>query len=141
MTVLLVDDDAATRSACADELRTLGVTVQEAASAQAALTVVREGRPAAVIVAYPMPLRDGRTLTAALREDSALRGLVIVAHSKWGWRRTRSRALSEGCDAFFEAPAPLPAIVEEICRRLGQQGRSLRLRAPVAGGLIAAPVG
>jgi CheY-like chemotaxis protein len=124
MKVLIVDDDAADRQACADQMRLERVSVLETDSAERGLELVEAEAPDVVVTAYPMPLRDGRTLTAVLLERPAAERPLVVAHTSWSWSRTLGRARDEGCDAVLRKPTPAREILARS-RRLLRQRRAV----------------
>ncbi|MGY4397208.1 PAS domain S-box-containing protein [Sphingomonas sp. UYAg733] len=65
--VLLVDDEAGVRSATAEMLRTLGLSVVEAESARDALTLLAASRPDYIVTDHLMPEMTGAELAGAAR--------------------------------------------------------------------------
>jgi CheY-like chemotaxis protein len=87
--------------------------VVELTDAEAALEALERGRPDLVVLDFPQPFRDGRSLTRALRSDPRTADTPIVAVSGWDYRRTRETAMRLGCTAFVAAAAS-----EEELRRV-----------------------
>ena len=71
--ILVVDDDAAVRSAVTDALRQDGYQVDAACNGQQALAAFGKHRPDALVLDLDMPIMDGPTLMRTLRE-----------RTKWG---------------------------------------------------------
>jgi CheY-like chemotaxis protein len=85
-TVLLVDDEDLVRTATAEMLRDLGYTVVEAASGAQALSSLRSGVEAKVLVTdYLMPGMSGAALVHEMREAGhQLPSLIITAYANAG---------------------------------------------------------
>ena len=81
--VLLVEDDAATRDALRDILSEQRIRVWTAADGRAALELLRSGRiaPSVIVMDLVLPRMSGFELREALRADPALAGIPVVAMS------------------------------------------------------------
>ena len=79
--VLLVEDDAATRDALRDILSEQRIRVWTAADGRAALELLRSGRitPSVIVMDLMLPRMSGFELREALRADPALAGIPVVA--------------------------------------------------------------
>jgi CheY-like chemotaxis protein len=78
-TILVVDDDDDCRSIIADLLEMSGYTVLSCGSAQAALDVARQQRPALILADFVMPGADGAWLIRSLRgEGGTLADVPVV---------------------------------------------------------------
>jgi PAS domain S-box-containing protein len=77
---LLVDDEEFVRASTADMLEGLGYQVQEAVSAEAALTLMRDGlRPDVIITDHLMPGMTGVDLARTVRERAPNLPVLIVS--------------------------------------------------------------
>ena len=82
-TILVVDDDPASRYALGRLLAGPAVVIMEAANGADALERIRQSRPGAVVLDLVMPGLGGLDVLAALRADLTLRDLpLVVATSK-----------------------------------------------------------
>ena len=77
-TVLIVDDDPATRDLLHRMLAKEGFRVLEAANGDAALALARADRPDVITLDVLMPGLDGWGVLAALKGDAALSGIPVV---------------------------------------------------------------
>ncbi|WP_423760132.1 PAS domain-containing hybrid sensor histidine kinase/response regulator [Burkholderia sp. NLJ2] len=114
--VLVVDDDAATRSSLSAALVTLGAEVDVASSGREALRRVARQCPTVVLSDLAMPDGDGFWLLDALRRDSQpnvhdLRVLAVTAHAGLADER---RALAAGFDAYLCKPVDLQQLAQAI---------------------------
>jgi CheY-like chemotaxis protein len=113
--ILLVGLDERRRH-CAGAGMPAGYEVVAVDRGDDALEALARGLPAAVVVDFPVPLRDGRLLTAALKSDPATAGVPVLAYTTWNYRRTRAAALSAGCAAVLGADAS----ADEVSGALGE---------------------
>ena len=107
--VLLVDDDAGVRRTLAKFLGRDGIAVVEADNGQQALTYLRDGGAASVIVLdLRMPVMDGFAFRAEQRREPAFAGIPVIVLS--GADTDRFAELD--ADATFEKPASFASLVE-----------------------------
>lgn len=76
--IVLVDDDAALRSAISLTLGSAGYTVYEAADGKEGLAVIERYQPDLVITDFTMPVMSGLHLLAALRENEKTKYLPVI---------------------------------------------------------------
>ena len=77
-TVLIVDDNAATRGALTDQLEHEGYTVMNAPSAEECMHAARDISPAAALIDLALPNRNTLHLLAQIKADSVLRGMPVI---------------------------------------------------------------
>ena len=107
--VLLVDDDAGVRRTLARFLGRDGYAVVEADNGQEALTYLKDGGAASVIVLdLRMPVMDGFAFRAEQRREPALAGIPVIVLS--GADTDRFDELDAA--ATFEKPASFASLVE-----------------------------
>lgn len=122
-TILIVEDDAATRAQVARLLRLQGYGTLEAGDGAAALQALRRGGVAAVISDVTMPGMDGFDLVAAIRADPTLAATPVMLLTALGDRASMRRGMTAGADDYLGKPfAPqelvqaLAAVVEKKAR-------------------------
>ena len=76
--VVVVDDDEAIRLMVARALRDEGYDVATARDGAEALAVVRERRPAAIVLDYQMPVCDGATFAAEYRAAETVPAPIVL---------------------------------------------------------------
>ena len=122
-TVLVVDDDPASRYALSRLLEPLGARVQEAVDGAEGLRLVRAALPSAVLLDLVMPDLGGLEVLEALRADPATRGLpVVVATSKALTDEERVRLAGWNVPVLPKSAlgrADAPAEVRDALRRAG----------------------
>ncbi|MEM6997889.1 MAG: response regulator [Patescibacteria group bacterium] len=70
--VLVVEDEAALRSALCDALRDEGITVLEASNGEEALQLLRTEEPDLMLLDNLMPVMDGASTLQAMKDDDSL---------------------------------------------------------------------
>ncbi|UCF39864.1 MAG: response regulator [Gemmatimonadota bacterium] len=101
-TVLVVDDDAATRSVLRRALEQQGWRVAEAENGRVALERVGEGRPELVLLDLLMPEMDGFEFLAAFRERDGCRGVPVVVITGKELTDAERRRLNGGVEWIVE---------------------------------------
>jgi len=101
---LVVDDGAENRAVLSAMLTLLNFTVIEAANGQAALVQAQACQPKVIFVDLVMPIMDGFTTAAQLRQLPALQDATIVAVSAGAFTLDQTHSLLVGCNAFLPKP-------------------------------------
>jgi CheY-like chemotaxis protein len=83
--------------------------VETAVSADEGLAKARAFHPEVVICDVAMPVVDGLSFAKAVREDSELRAVLLIAISGWTRPRDAEQALAAGFDYFLPKPVDLRA--------------------------------
>jgi two-component system, cell cycle response regulator DivK len=127
-TVLIADDNADMRDICAAGLRYQGYRVLTARDGAEALRMVREERPAVVLMDLRMPGIDGYTATEFLKshpETSAIPIVALTIHDRIADLR---RAAAAGFDAYLVKPYSNTGLLEVVAYFCGHvpEGPALR---------------
>ncbi|MHB8462934.1 MAG: response regulator transcription factor, partial [Vulcanimicrobiaceae bacterium] len=109
--IAIVDDDRAMRDMLELVLTREGYEVRTAQDGPAALMLVREWSPDAVVLDVMMPRLDGITLLPMLREVTQAPILMLTAK---GEVEDKVRSLASGADDYLTKPF----VVEELLARL-----------------------
>ncbi len=118
--VLIVDDDAAVRSALKFALEVEGLSVRLYDGPAALLADIELPRCGCLVVDYRMPGMDGLQLVDALRaRNVALPVILITARAS---KQLRRCAENSGIDYVLEKPLSDGALVESIRSALGTCG-------------------
>jgi signal transduction histidine kinase/CheY-like chemotaxis protein len=114
--ILLVDDDADSRSILARLLRRAGGSVVEAASAPAALAALSLELPDVLISDLGMPGIDGFTFIRSVRDLPREKGGLVpaIALSAYSRREDRIKAISAGFQAHISKPADIVEILTMV---------------------------
>jgi len=118
--VLVAEDDPASRSATRLFLQRVGYHVGEAADGPATLREASMGHYDLVILDLGLPGLDGEEVLARLRRDSALPVIVLTGRSE---EAERVRVLDLGADDYVVKPCSLPELDARI-RAVLRRGQS-----------------
>ena len=113
-TLLLVEDNEASRDALARRLERRGYRVLLAGDGQQAVAIVRDAAPNLVLMDLGLPLVDGWEATRRLKADAATRHIPIIVLSAHALTDDRDRALAVGSDDFDTKPIRFPQLLEKI---------------------------
>lgn len=110
-TVLIVEDDASTRTEVARNLVAHGYRVEEAANAAEALRAWDTRRPDLILLDLGLPDADGLLVIRRVRRDATTPILVVSAR---GEERTKVEALEAGADDYVTKPFGIPELHARI---------------------------
>jgi DNA-binding response OmpR family regulator len=120
-TILIVDDEPRYVRLVEINLQTAGYAVQTAANGQEAVEGVAAGQPDLILLDVMMPIMDGFTACARIREFSNIPVILVTAK---GEERDRVRGLDAGADDYIVKPfsaQELLARVRAVLRRAERQ--------------------
>lgn len=103
-TILVTDDDAATRKLYREVLEFRRFVVEEASTGDECLALARGIRPALIVLDLHMPIRDGFSAALELKANAITRPIPILAVSGASRPQQTARALTAGCDAVLNKP-------------------------------------
>jgi len=103
-TLLLVDDNDLNRAVLSTLLRPLGFHIVEARDGQEGLERASDHDLDAIITDLMMPTLDGFEMTQAIRADSQLQHLPVIATSASVFNEDREKSMQAGCDDFLAKP-------------------------------------
>jgi two-component system cell cycle response regulator DivK len=117
-TLLLVEDNDLNRDMLARRLARAGFQTVEATDGAAAIEVMREARPALVLLDMNLPVLDGWSVCERVRTSDDIADIPIIALTAHAMSEDRERALRAGCDEYATKPIDFPALLEKIRRLL-----------------------
>ncbi len=135
--VLLVEDDAAIRSALVRLLTEAGHVVSTAATGMDGLAQVVDERPQVVVLDLGLPDVDGLSVLAMIRAVSQVPVIVATARDD---ERVIVAALDAGADDYLVKPFGADQLGARIRAVLRRAGDAEPLGAAVVGGLVVDPV-
>ncbi len=131
--VLVVDDEAAARSALSELLRDEGYEVQSAADGYKALGRIEQWAPDVVITDVKMPALGGIELMAKLREQQPDTAVIIM--TAFGSVEGAVEAMQLGADDYLSKPVHLPhllLLLERVIARRALASEAKALRSALA---------
>lgn len=115
-TVLIAEDNATNRELIREILQIRGFEVLEAGDGEEALTIARKTKPFAALIDIQMPRLNGLQLVQAVRHDTELCGIPMIALTAFAMRGDREKAIEQGFDGYVTKPINVPALLAEIDR-------------------------
>jgi EAL domain-containing protein (putative c-di-GMP-specific phosphodiesterase class I)/DNA-binding response OmpR family regulator len=112
--ILIVDDDAGVRGLVARVLRNAGFEVLEAASGEAALSVVESEAISLVVLDVGLPGISGTDVVRALRARPQTATLPVILMTGSGDEYTLVEGLGAGADDYLAKPVRLDELVARV---------------------------
>jgi CheY-like chemotaxis protein len=113
-TILIVEDNEASRDALARRLERRGYRVLLAGDGQQAVSVVRDEAPNIVLMDLGLPVIDGWEATRMLKADPSTSHIPIIVLSAHAMTDDRDKALAVGGDDFDTKPIRFPQLLQKI---------------------------
>jgi two-component system KDP operon response regulator KdpE len=116
-TILLVEDDEATRESIATFLRGHGHEVREATTAAAAMAAWEAHRPDLIILDLGLPDLDGSAVIRRVRREATTPILILSARDR---ETDKVAALDHGADDYVTKPFGMPELrarIDALVRR------------------------
>ncbi len=120
-TILVVDDKWENRSVIVGLLNPLGFEVIEAVNGEEGLNQAIAHHPSLIITDLMMPVMDGFTLMAKLRESSELKEIPVIASSASVFESDQHKSLDAGADTFLAKPVQTEQLLTVFQRWLNVQ--------------------
>jgi len=122
MRILLVDDGETNRKLIGLFLTRSGATVEMAENGALALHAVEQGSFDAILMDMQMPVMDGYTATARLREKGFQGPIIaLTAHAMKG---DREKCAAAGCSGYLSKPVNMDELVRTVRQSCGPGGVS-----------------
>jgi CheY-like chemotaxis protein len=113
-TILIVEDNEASRDVLARRLERRGYGVVVAVDGQEAVAVARSAQPDLILMDLGLPVMDGWEATRQLKSDLSTRHIPIIVLSAHAMTKDRELALAAGGDEFDTKPLRFPQLLEKI---------------------------
>jgi two-component system, cell cycle response regulator DivK len=113
-TILIVEDNEASRDALSRRLERRGYHILVAVDGQSAVSLARSERPDLILMDLGLPGIDGWEATRQLKNDSASRHIPIIVLSAHAMTNDRELALAAGGDEFDTKPVRFQPLLEKI---------------------------
>jgi CheY-like chemotaxis protein len=116
--ILIVDHDTTNLRLARRVLESDGFEVSEATDAVSAFEVLKNCRPAMMVLDIQLPGMDGWQLARRLKANFATRDIPIIIVTAFGSAADRAQALAAGCVEFVEKPISSIELPQVIRRHL-----------------------
>ena len=113
-TILLVEDNEASRDALARRLERRGYEVLLAVDGQQAVSVGRAAKPDLILMDLGLPIIDGWEATRQLKADASSRDIPIIVLSAHAMTNDRELALAAGGNEFDTKPVRFQQLLRKI---------------------------
>lgn len=129
--VLLVEDNAISRAVTGALLESWGAQVSEAANGDEAIKFLGQWQFDVVLMDVQMPVMDGLTAAARIRENPSLRQIPIIAFTAQNSSRDLQNNLQAGMNDHVIKPAEPAHLLQTLLRWTGREAPEI-LPPPVA---------
>jgi CheY-like chemotaxis protein len=117
--ILLVEDDSGSRLATCRALELRGANMDAVPNASLAMSAYTQTPPHAMILDIGLPVEDGYSLIARIRELEAAKGLPrapAIALTAFARTHDRERAFAAGFDEHLAKPVDIDTLVAALLR-------------------------
>jgi phosphoribosyl 1,2-cyclic phosphodiesterase/CheY-like chemotaxis protein len=137
--VLIVDDDPSILKIASMRLRAEAVEILTAGDGAEGLRLIREHRPAVVVLDLMMPKMHGFTVLQQIRGDPLLRSIKVLVTSAKGYASDIEQIRRQGADRYLRKPYDLQEFWEAVAELLGERKARFLVRFWGTRGSIATP--
>ena len=123
-TVLIADDNAASRELLQSALEPLGLRVIEAADGEEALTLIQRDSPDLILLDIQMPLLNGFAVLEAVRKERSYSGTRLIAITALAMESDRERILAAGFDSYISKPISISDLRNQLEQWLHEDERA-----------------
>lgn len=108
----MIDDNVDAANLTAELLRHYDLDVDVAYGGLEGVAAAKAFHPDVLFLDIGMPVMDGYAVARALRAETALRRMKIVALTAWGDQSAREQTRAAGFDLHLVKPAPLSELID-----------------------------
>lgn len=119
-TILVVEDNPINLQLVQVLLTRHGYNVLTAGDADTALSVLKESRPALILMDIQLPGMDGLQLTRLLKSNPNTKDIIILALTAYAMKDDEAKVLDAGCDGYITKPFDtrgLPMKIAELLKK------------------------
>jgi two-component system, cell cycle response regulator DivK len=113
-TIMLVEDNEASRDALSRRLERRGYRVLPAGDGRQAVSIARTYGPDLILMDLGLPVLDGWDATRQLKQDDRTRHIPIIVLSAHAMTNDRDMALAAGGDDFDTKPIRFQVLMGKI---------------------------
>ncbi len=122
-TILVVEDNEASRDALARRLQRRGYDVVLAVDGQQAVSVAQSAQPDLILMDLGLPIIDGWEATRLLKADASTQHIPIIVLSAHAMTNDRDLAIAAGGDDFDTKPIRFQPLIDKITALLARSVR------------------
>jgi two-component system cell cycle response regulator DivK len=123
-TILVADDNLASRELLRGALETLEVRIIEAADGQEALRIIQAESPDLVLLDIQMPSLDGFAVLRAVRDLNPTNPAKVIALTAFAMESDRQRITDAGFDGYMAKPISIADVRRLVAQILVQPERA-----------------
>jgi CheY-like chemotaxis protein len=112
--ILLIEDNAQNRYLTTFLLERRGHEVIVAETGPGGLALAKSRHPDLILLDIQLPGMDGHAVARALKNDTRLRGIPIIAVTSYAMVGDREKCLEAGAEGYIEKPIDPDTFVDEI---------------------------
>jgi PAS domain S-box-containing protein len=128
--ILVVDDSEENRELLHLVLGEVGLEVEGAENGEVGVRMVAQSEFDMILMDMQMPVMDGRTATALLREQG--HGMPIIALSANAMKGFEKKCFAAGCSAYITKPVDIDQLLAHLAKSLGGERKpGRRATAPL----------
>jgi two-component system cell cycle response regulator DivK len=113
-TILLIEDNEQNRYLATFLLEKHGYSVVPASDGLTGIQLGSRIQPKGIVLDIHLPGLDGYEVARALRRNSVLDGVPIIAVTSYAMAGDREKAMAAGCDGYIEKPIDPDTFVSEV---------------------------
>jgi two-component system cell cycle response regulator DivK len=117
--ILVVEDNAKNMTLLRDVLRATGYRTLEASTAERALRLAIEHRPALVLMDIRLPDMDGSEALRRLKMDGRTASIPVLAVTAQAMKGDSERFRQAGFDGYLSKPLDIDELLATVGRHLG----------------------
>ena len=123
--ILLIEDNEQNRYLLTFLLEKRGHEVVPAITGSQGLELAARVRPDLILLDIQLPGMDGYAVARALKSDSRLKSIPIVAVTSYAMVGDREKALAAGAEGYIEKPINPETFVAEVERFISSPGEEV----------------
>jgi two-component system cell cycle response regulator DivK len=128
-TILIADDNLASRELLKEALESSGVRLLEASDGQEALDTIQAESPDLVLLDIQMPSLDGFAVLRAMRSWSPPSGAKVIGLTALAMESDRQRILEAGFDSYISKPISISHLRKRVEQWLYGDERTISAEA------------
>ena len=120
-TILIVDDEPSIRALVHSSIESPYYQVIEACDGEEAWTLIKERKPALVLLDIRMPRRSGFEVLSAIRADPELRGTQVMMLTSSSEQKDIDAGIIAGADFYLTKPFSPADLLERVSEAIGRR--------------------